>query len=410
MTIDTLQPRGVLRRIADRPAALAALYLLLAVVLAALGWSGLWSVFSLLPDRVSPWWTLVTASAACSLLPLRPRAPGVATLAAAVVFVADLLTVGGLVPLLVLLDLFDAHIVRLGPEQRRRLLVVLVPSALAPLVVAFALSGDLREAVMVGIQFGALVGMAYWYANFKAQSREMVELYRQRAEDAALLAELDRASAVRSERERMARELHDVVAGHVSAVAIRSEAALGLPSDTGDAEAARGALRAVRDASLEAHGALRSMIRVLRTGEQDLAPPGRADLADLVDAANGAGVTATLSDESAAELPTPVDQAIGSVVREALANCVRHAAGAEVEVRVTAAHDEARVDVVSRGGAALARPSLEGSGMGIALLRERVLALEGELSAGPEGEGVWAVRARLPVPVRPSEGILHERN
>lgn len=396
MTIDTQRPRGALRGLGERPAALAALYLLIASVLAALGWTGLWRVFSLLPEPVPPWWSLGPAAAACALLPLRRRALGPALLAAAVVFVADLLTVGGLVPLLVLLELFDAQVMRLGPERRQRMIGVAVASALLPLAAVLAISGDLREAVMVSIQFGALTGMTYWYANFKAQSREMVELYRQRAEDAARLAELDRETAVQRERDRMARELHDVVAGHVSAVAIRSEAALGLPEGRDSAEAARRALRAVRDASLEAHDALRSMIRVLRTGEQDLVVlPGVADLAGLVEAANGAGITATLRADAAGELPAPIDRAVGGVVREALANCVRHASGSEAEVRVSRAEGEVRVDVVSRGGAALAQPPLEGSGMGIALLRERVRALEGELFAGPEGEGVWAVRARL---------------
>ncbi|WP_084705375.1 histidine kinase [Leucobacter chironomi] len=260
MTTETAQPRGMLRVIADRPAAFAGSYLLLAIVLAAFGWSGLWSMFSLLPGGVSPWWGLATAAPACALVLLRRRAPLVGLIAAAVVFVADLLTVGGLVPLLVLLELFHARTVRLAPAQRRRMLGVVIVSTLALVVAALALSDDPREAVMVGIQFVGLAGLTYWYANSVAQSRELVALYRQRADDTARLAELDRTAAVQGERDRMARELHDVVAGHISAIAIRSEAALGLPAGAAGETQERRALRAMRDASLEAHGALRTMI------------------------------------------------------------------------------------------------------------------------------------------------------
>ena len=397
MTTETAQPRGMLRVIADRPAAFAGSYLLLAIVLAAFGWSGLWSMFSLLPGGVSPWWGLATAAPACALVLLRRRAPLVGLIAAAVVFVADLLTVGGLVPLLVLLELFHARTVRLAPAQRRRMLGVVIVSTLALVVAALALSDDPREAVMVGIQFVGLAGLTYWYANSVAQSRELVALYRQRADDTARLAELDRTAAVQGERDRMARELHDVVAGHISAIAIRSEAALGLPAGAAGETQERRALRAMRDASLEAHGALRTMIQVLRSGERDFQlPPGRAGLPGLVEAANGSGVAATLSDQGGSGLPAQLDQAVGSVVREALANSVRHSSGADVDVRLSRGEGEVRVDVVSRGGSALASPALMGSGMGLELLRERVRALGGELFAGPEGAGVWAVRARLP--------------
>ena len=375
------------------PWQVAAMYLVIAVLFAAVGWSGLWNAFSLLPEGVSSWWTLATAVPASALVLIRRRAPLVGLWVAAAILAVDLLTVGGLVPLLVVLELFHAHTVGLPAERRRRMLhAVIVATALSALAM-LAITRDPRMMVVIGVQIGALLGIAYWYANSVAQAGELVELHRQRAEDAARLAELDRAAAVQGERERMARELHDVVAGHISAVAIRSEAALNMP---GEESPEQRSLRAVRDASLEAHATLRSMIQVLRSGDGELAsPPGRERLAELVEAANASGVRATIIDDVSGELPASVDQAAGRIVQEALANAVRHASGSEVEVRLEEEHDDVVVEVRSRGGSVLAEPALRGSGMGLELLAERARALGGAFEAGPRGDA-WIVRAVLP--------------
>lgn len=390
------------------PPALAMLYALLAVVFAALGLSGLWDVFSLLPERVSVWWTLATAVPACLLVLLKRRAPLGGLIAATVLFAADLLTVGGIVPLLVVLELMHALILSLSAERRRQVFTAVMAVCVLVGVLALLRSSDIRIALMVALPFGALLLFSYWYANSTAQSRELVELYRQRADDAARLAELDRAAAVSGERERMARELHDIVAGHVAAVAIRSEAAL-MSGGSGGAGAAtspadddarespeRVALRAVRDASLDAHGALRSMITVLREGSEDFsAPVGRELLPKLVEEAERSGVSVTLRDEIEAPLSAPVDHAAGRVVQEALANSVRHASGAEVEVRLAETDRAVLVEVLSVGGSPISAPGLQGSGLGLGLLAERVRILGGDFTAGREGEA-WVVRARLP--------------
>lgn len=387
--------RGLIAGVASRTWATAALYLLLAVAFAALGWAGLWDAFSLLPERVPAWWSLATALPACATVLLRRRAPFAGLAIAVLLFAADLLTVGGLVPLLVMLELIHACVISLPPERRRRVLWVVVWGVAALIAAALVVTADARVALMAGLQFGGLLGVTFWYANSVAQSRELVELHRRRAEDAVRLAELDRVAAVQGERDRMARELHDVVAGHVAAVAIRSEAALGLPGgDTAD----RGSLRAVRDASLEAHAALRSMIQVLRSGEQGFAlSPGRERVPELAEAAVASGVAVEVADGIVSELPAPVDHAVGRIVQESLANAVRHASGSAVEVLLCEGDGEVRVDVVSRGGAALTQPRLPGSGMGLDLLAERARALGGEVVAGPEPHGGWAVRGRIPL-------------
>lgn len=372
----------------------AATYLLLAVVFAGFGIGGMWDVLSVFPEPVSPWWQLVTAVPASALMLVKRRAPRAGLVAAAALFVADLLTLGGITPMLVMLEFLHAVTIGLSPDRRKRVPAVLV-AAVLPLAAAVLMrSGDLRLALLVGITFGALLGFSYWYANSVAQARELVELHRQRAEDAGRLAEFDRTAAVQGERDRMARELHDVVAGYISAVAIRSEASLNLP---GEDSPERASLRAVRDASLEAHETLRSMIRVLRSGESEFSlSPGRDRIPELVETARASGVRASLEDGLAGELSTPIDQAVGRIVQEALANAVRHASGAEVAVRISETSGEVRVDVVSNGGSALASPALDGSGMGLEMIAERARALGGELTAGPEGDTAWTVRARLP--------------
>lgn len=402
--MDQIEQQGRLRLLMGRPWALALAYSLLALTFAALGWSGLWNIFSLTGPGYSAWLTLVTALPASAVVLLKRRASRVGLGLAAAIFVGDLLTFGGLVPLLVLLEMMHTRLLELDAVGRRRALGWVGSATVTLAVLAQLLSGDLKVTAMLTLQFGALLGLSYWYANSVAQSRELVTLYRQRSESAERLAALDREAAVQGERDRMARELHDVVAGHIAAVAIRSEAALasadpGLAAISDLPESAeRRALRAVRDSSLEAHGALRSMIQVLRSeGKRFEVPPGRKRLPELVNAARDSGVSVRLVDELQRELDATVDQTVGRIVQEALANCVRHASGADVEVRLREKRGEVLIEIISSGGSALASPNLVGSGMGLELLTERARALGGNFVAGPEEAGVWAVRASLPI-------------
>lgn len=374
-----------------RPWVEACLYALAGVVAAAVGLSGLWNVFEIVTTDLSPWWALATAVPASVLVVLKYRAPYPALLLALAVFAVDLVAVGGIVPFLVVLDVLHLVVVRADAAARRRILVAGGAIVAIGAGIAYARSGDGRFAFMIAVQWGALGALVYWYATAWQQSRELVALHRKAAEDAAALAARDHAEAVRAEREHMARELHDLVAGHVSAVALRSEAALRRDDPAGD----RAALVAVRDASLDAHEALRQMISVLRGGEGDLVAPRRATVPQLADAARGAGLRVTVTDGIREDVPPAVDHAIGRIVQEALANAARHAAGGAVSVEVRGDEAQVRVDVVSRGGRRQPSPALAGNGWGLDLLRERVRALRGELSAGPEGDA-WAVRARIP--------------
>ncbi|MCM3658541.1 histidine kinase [Agromyces mediolanus] len=366
----------------------------ISVLAAALGLNQVWDALSVLPEPVSPWWGVVVSIPAFVAVALKRRMPRTGLAVAATISAVSLFTVGGLGALLALLDLLWLVTLIATPAARRRILIGCGAVTAAFTGLTLAATGDVRIAVLVGLQLGALLGTDYWWATAVAQANELAELHRREAAELVRHAEHDRDAALQHERDAMARELHDLVAGHVSAMAIRAEAALSGPSDPGGD---RAALRAVRDSSLEAHEALRSMITVLRAGGGELVVPPRLDrVADYIAEARRAGLEVSFDGAAAKELPAPVEQVAARVVQEGLANCVRHAAGGRVAVSIEADEGGLLVRVDSRDGRPLERPSLPGNGSGLAMLAERVRALGGRFDAGPVGAG-WSVRAALPL-------------
>ena len=365
-----------------------------AVVMAAFGFRGIWGPFSLLQEPLSPWWALVLALPACAIALFKRRLPVTVLVLVSLLFVADLLTVGGLGTLVVLLDvLWTAAF--LADSRGRRMLLALLGAATVVLFLCAWLLTDVSfpVAFLIGVQFGAIFGTDYWWAVAVSQAHELAELHRQRAEHAAAVAERDRVEAVQRERETMARELHDVVAGHVMAMAIRAEAALSTPPDH---PRDREALQAVRDAGLDAHAALRSMISVLRRGEGSPASSPRwGDLEGIVQEAERAGLTVRLVADHVGDVGSALEQAVIRIVREALNNCIRHARGAEVDVIIRRSGPEVRVEVRSRGGSPSGASTSADEGWGLQMLRERVAALGGAFIAGPVAGG-WSVEGRIP--------------
>ncbi|MEE6262244.1 sensor histidine kinase [Plantactinospora sonchi] len=267
------------------------------------------------------------------------------------------------------------------------------------------------------------------------QYRDQAAAERARAEQTARLAELDRRQAVAAERSRMARELHDVVANHLSAVAIHATAVLSVSGlDRAQVEQA---LRVIRENSVQGLGEMRQMIGLLRepaeTGgtraDEDAGPatlggvdgPVRARLAEvdrLVAQARGAGLAVRFETVGEPEpLPVGVDLAAYRIVQEALTNALKHGTGPATltvdhrpgSVRLTVENPLAARTVGGAGGPAGTRTpagaGLPGAGAGLIGMRERVALLDGRFSAGPYDSG-WRVRAELPVaeaPRRPRE-------
>jgi len=217
-------------------------------------------------------------------------------------------------------------------------------------------------------------------------------------------AELEQARrAVLEERARIARELHDVVAHHLSLIAVRAESApyrlAGLVGPVGEEF---GSLSA---AAREALADMRRLLGVLRADEPAArAPqPQLADVPDLVASARRAGVAVALTGpQSWGTVPSGVGVCAYRIVQESLSNASRHAPGAPVTV--TVGHDPGAVSLhVSNGpGHPLATETggsgdAPGPGHGLAGMRERVALLGGTLTAGPAPGGGFMVSAILPL-------------
>jgi signal transduction histidine kinase len=212
--------------------------------------------------------------------------------------------------------------------------------------------------------------------------------------------ELERARrAVLEERTRIAREMHDVVAHHMSLIAVQAETAPYRLSDL--PESARAEFGSLSEVAREALADMRRLLGVLRQDQPaGLAPqPRLSDLPALVDAARRAGVSVELSAPPALQqVPSGVAVCAYRIVQESLSNASQHAPGATVAVSV--GHDAGAVRLrVANGPGSPAGPSRNepGSGHGLTGMRERVALLGGSLSAGPAAGGGFVVSAVLPL-------------
>ena len=224
---------------------------------------------------------------------------------------------------------------------------------------------------------------------------------RQALADQADQAELERARlAVLEQRTRFARELHDVVAHHMSLMAIRAESAPHRLGALPDPEQVRAEFGALSGSARDALADMRRLLGVLRSDQPAArAPqPGLLDLPALIDTARQAGMTVQLS-----PLPVPgqVPPSAGvcayRIIQEALSNAGRHAAGAPVTVSVHYDADTVTLRV-THGPQASAPPRANGHrpGHGLAGMRERAELLGGSLSAGPAPDGGVVVSPVLP--------------
>jgi signal transduction histidine kinase len=229
------------------------------------------------------------------------------------------------------------------------------------------------------------------------------ELLRIRTERAAAQRRSrDEEERRRASEERLliARELHDVLAHNISMINVQAGVALHLIDER--PEHARTALSAIKEASKEALSEVRSVLGVLRqTDESAPRSPvaGLARLDDLVSRARIAGITVhTRTTGDPRPLPAGVDLAAFRIVQEALTNVTRHAGpGVTAGVHVTYRDGELLLEVED-DGQGVPGDRLPGGGNGIPGMRERVVALGGDLTAGPrDGSAGFRVRARIPL-------------
>jgi signal transduction histidine kinase len=216
--------------------------------------------------------------------------------------------------------------------------------------------------------------------------------------------ERDEARAlVDAERLRIARELHDVVAFSFATISVQAGVAVHLAEERPDAAAE--ALRAIKAISAEASRELRSILGVLRrtAGAGDEPSHGLAGLHGLADTTTRSGLpTQVVVSGKARSMPPAVDRAAYRIAQEALTNVLRHAGPASASVTVRYEPCRLVIEVLDdgHGPARGDRQREPGSGHGIAGMRERALALGGELHAGARPGGGFRVRACLPVGVQ----------
>jgi signal transduction histidine kinase len=209
--------------------------------------------------------------------------------------------------------------------------------------------------------------------------------------------------AVLEERARIARELHDAVAHHLSLIAVRAEAApyrLDRLADDARTEFAE-----LGGTAREALTEMRRLLGVLRTGETaESAPqPDLGELPGLVDSARDAGLAVELSSRGPLDgLAPAVGMCAYRIVQESLSNAGRHAPGAVISVAVDVKTAIVLLKVrngppaVARNGAGARAPAVNGHGHGLVGMRERVTLLGGNFSAGPVPGGGFEVAAELP--------------
>ena len=257
--------------------------------------------------------------------------------------------------------------------------------------------------------WSVVAGLGAWLLVLGSAS-ELLRVRAERAREREAARAEEARRRVSEERLRIARELHDVLAHNISLISVRAGVALHLVDerpDAIDADQVRPALAAIKEASREALGELRSVLDVLREGESAAprAPTaGLADLDRLVDRARGTGLDVrvervdgggrALDAVAAADgLPAGVDLAAFRIVQEALTNVVRHAGASRATVRLRRSPDALEVQVDDDGtGGAGSTP-----GRGLTGMRERALALGGTAEAGPRPGRGFRVRVLLPL-------------
>ncbi|MGW5918875.1 sensor histidine kinase [Nocardia fluminea] len=269
---------------------------------------------------------------------------------------------------------------RLGAVVGWFSLVVTLGGSLLALVLL-----DVRAALYTGLVGVALTWSPLGYARAVRASRRTVEAERHAARAELAARDAERSAALGEERRRLARDLHDAVAGHVSAVAILAEVAQKKPGDVA-------VLHTIRSSSLAALEEMRTTIDLLTAPDDTAVTTRLASLDGLIDAAEVAGGAVTLRRPTDLELPTAVEAVVTRILGETLANATKHAPGAPLDIELS--RDATRLVVTASNPMP---PGLaQGEGNGLRNMMFRAESVDGTISAGPEN-GTWRVCVRIPL-------------
>ncbi|MCH7231555.1 sensor histidine kinase [Glycomyces sp. L485] len=295
---------------------------------------------------------------------------------------------------------YTAAVYRTLPRALIASAVIWLPVAGVVYFLGLGEGDHLTGTVLVLINL-VLAATVFWIGWVMRNRREKVEELSDRARIAEQSQEALAAQAVADEQRRIARELHDVVAHHISVIGVMSEGAKRVLRT--DPDTAEEALTTVNQTARTALREMRDILTVLRQGQED---PGNADLEPqptvdslraLVAQTKEAGLPVRYNVRGAEyPLPTGVSLAVYRIVQEALTNTIKHA-GPKAKAGVVVDYGELQFSV-SIGDSGRGAPVMTGfsGGHGLIGMRERATLYGGTLQAGPQSGGGYLVEARFP--------------
>lgn len=342
-----------------------------------------------------PWWSWPLVAAACAPLAVRRRWPFAAAFAVGVPAAAYGATELPDPPVnyvaLVALYSVAAH-----ATPRRAYAAAAIAAVIVSLSFWVAGDANAQDYAVTG-----LLCVTAWLLGAEARHRrERAAELEQRADQLERTREAEARRAVIEERNRIARELHDVVAHHVTMMVVLADA--GPVVVHSDPDRAAQVFEDVSSAGKEALRDMRRLLGVLRDDGGGRSPqPGLGNLTALVADVRRAGLTADLVvTGTPRDLPPSVELSAYRVAQESLTNALRHAGAGRVDVTLSYGPDHLDLRVVDDGRGC---PSpVDGTGTGLAAMRERVAMLDGWLQVGPGPERGWSVHARIPLGVGPA--------
>ncbi|HET7181307.1 MAG TPA: histidine kinase [Candidatus Limnocylindrales bacterium] len=244
----------------------------------------------------------------------------------------------------------------------------------------------------------ALLVLVWAIGDQVRAARERLELELERAASVVREQETTARLGALAERQRIARDLHDVVAHGLSVIIVQADGALYAEAEHPDAP--RRALETIASAGRQSLDDMRQILGVLREGPEaaeGASQPELASLPALLEQFRAAGLDVAYGEDGTVRaVPPAVGLTAYRVVQESLTNVLHHAGITHVDVHVGYRPDGIELDIQNVAGTGTPRPATGGTGLGLVGMRERVNLLGGQLTVGPTPEGGFRVHVEIP--------------